>query len=217
MPPLPYRPRDIVRVPASVNQTLHTFFHNNSHLPTISGITQAKKSSTPAPDVSPSSGHNQPKSVPVRPGVILDVSPDHATIAMFTTLNGATPSDIKGLLRLIIAAILPVNGKRDPTASDGLPTFAVHPTWRVLGDAEPSLSQLCLCLKHRVPINELEPWSWKDEPNMVGERFKMCRADFKALQQLCERNEHLRGLFASEISWLFQELRLDDIVKRHSG
>ena len=42
----------------------------------------------------------------------------------------------------------------------------------------------------------------------------MCRGDFRVLQQLCERNERLRGLFVSEIRWLFEELSLDDILKR---
>jgi hypothetical protein len=209
----PYTPRDIVRVPASVNQKLHTFFYDNSRLSTISGIPKANKLFTPAPNVSSPSNHYQPKSVPIRPGVVLDLSPDYATVAMFTTLQGAEPSEIKGLLRSIIAAILPANGERNPAASDGLPTFAIYPTWCVPGNAKLSL---CLCLKHRVPINDVMPWSWKGEPEMAGERFRMCKGDFKTLQQLCERNEYLRGLFASEISWLFQELHLDGFVKQYS-
>ena len=214
MLPSAYKPRDIVRVPASVNQTLHTFFYDNSRLSSISGITKANRLNTPVPNASSPSSHNQPKSVPVRPGVVLDLSPGYATVAMFTTLRGAAPSEIKGLLRSIIAAILPANDKRDPAASDGLPTFAVYPTWRVSGDAKHSLSQLCLCLKHQVPINDLEPWSRKDEPDITGEKFRMCKGDFRALRQLCERNEHLRGLFASDITQLLQELRLDDFGRQ---
>ena len=38
----------------------------------------------------------------------------------------------------------------------------------------------------------------------------MGMADFRALQQLCERNERLRGLFVSEMRWLFED---DDVVK----
>ena len=48
---------------------------------------------------------------------------------------------------------------------------------------------------------------------MSGERFRMCERDFELLQQLCEKNEGLRGLFASE-SWLFEELGLVDFMKR---
>jgi len=197
-----------------VDRTLHTFFYDNFNLPTVSGITKPNRLGTQAPDTPSPPNPNQPKKPPARPGVVLDVSSDYATVALFTTLHGKAPSDIKGLLRSIIAAILPVNGKRDTAASDGLPTFAVHPTWRVSGVAKPSLCQLCLCLKHRVPINQLEPWNHKDGPTMAGERFRMCKPDFKLLRQLCERNEHLRGLFASEIRWLFEELSLDDFVKR---
>ena len=42
----------------------------------------------------------------------------------------------------------------------------------------------------------------------------MCSGDFRILQQLCERNERLRGLFKSEIRWIFEELSLDDIVNQ---
>ena len=115
---------------------------------------------------------------------------------MFTTLQGKAPSDIKGLLRPIIAAVLAANSKCGAAASGGLPMIAVHPTWRVSGAAKHSL---CLCLKHRVPVNELKPWNHKDEPTMAGEMFKVCEADFGLLLQLCERNERSRGLFASEI------------------
>jgi len=208
----PPQPRDIVRLLGSVDRTLYTFY-DNSNLSTTSGITKTKRLSTLTPDVSSPPHPNKPKSAPARPGVVLDVSSDYATVAMFTTLQGKAPSDIKGLLRPIIAAILPVNDKHDAAASGGLPTFAVHPTWHVSGAAKPSLCQLCLCLKHRIPINELELWKHRGGP---GERFKMLKADFKLLQRLCERNEHLRGLFASEIRWLFEELSLDDFVKRPS-
>jgi len=44
----------------------------------------------------------------------------------------------------------------------------------------------------------------------------MCKGDFKLLQQLCERNEGLRGLFASKVGWLFEELNLGDFVKWYS-
>jgi len=43
----------------------------------------------------------------------------------------------------------------------------------------------------------------------------MCKGDFRVLQKLCERNERLRGLFASEMGWLFEELSLDDLLKRY--
>ena len=127
---------------------------------------------------------------------------------MFTTLQGKAPSDIKGLLRPVIAAILPVNNKRDATASGGLPTFAVYPTWHVPGVGRHSF---CLCVKHQVPISELGPWNCEGESAVVAERFKMCRPDFKSLQQLCERNERLRGLVTSEIR--LENLGLDDLGK----
>ena len=85
-----------------------------------------------------------------------------------------------------------------------------------LRGCEALLCQLCLCLKHRVPINDLEPWNYEGGRPIAGERFRMCTTDFESFRQLCERNEHLRGLFASEIRWLFKELCLDDFVKRYS-
>ena len=197
-----------------MDRTLYNFFFDNSNLSAISGITKTNRLATPAPDTFSPPKPNKPKSTPARPGVVLDVSSDYATVAMFTTLQGKAPSDIKGLLRPIIAAILPVNGKRDAPTSGGLPALAVHPTWPVSGIAKPFLSQLCLCIQHRVPINELELWNFKDGPPMIGERFRMCKPDFRLLRQLCERNEGLRGLFTSELSWLFEELGLDDFMKR---
>ena len=191
---------------------LHSFFYDNSRVSTTSGSTEMNKSNRPAPETFSPPSRNKPRSVPARPGVILDVSPNYATVAMFTTLQGKALSDIKGILRSVIAAVLPVNNRRNAAASSELPAFAVHPTWHIPGATKHSL---CLCLKHQVPINELRPWSHKHEPAMVGEKFRMCKTDFKSLRQLCERNERLRGLFASEIRWLFQELSLDDFVKRH--
>jgi len=214
---MPPSPRDVVRVLASVDRTLHNFFYDNSrlsHLSTIPGITRTKKSSTPAPDVSSPPNRDQPKCGPVRPGVVLEVFPDYAHVAVFTTLKGKGLSDINGLLRHIIATVHPANPanhKRDPAASGWIHTLAVYPTWHTPETAKQSI---CLCLKHRVPIDELKPWSWKDGPASGGEKFKMCRGDFRVLQQLCERNERLRGLFVSEIRWLFEELSLDDILKR---
>jgi hypothetical protein len=213
MPPSPlaYRPgpRDIVSFLASVDHKLSTFFYDNPRLSTMSGITGTDKSSSPAVD--PPLSRKQLKSSPIRPGVVLDITSDYATVAMFTTLQGKAPSEIKGLLRHLIATIHPVHNKRHPDASSGLPMLAIYPiSGRV---ARVATRSLCLCLKHRIPLDELKPWSWKDEPEVADERFRMCKGDFKALQQLCERNEHLRGLFASEISWLFQELYLDDFVK----
>lgn len=215
MPPLP-QPRDIVRLRGSVDRTIYTFFCNNAHLSAVSKITKTIRLNTPAPEALSPPSPNQPKSAPARPAVVLDISSDYATVAMFTTLKGKSTSDITGLLRLFVAAILPVNGKRDVAASGGLPTLGVLPTWRIPGIAKPSLCQLCLCLKHRVPINELELWSYKNRPTMGGERFRMCRTDFKLLRQLCERNEGLRGLFTSKVGWVFKELNLDDFVKRYS-
>jgi len=211
MPPLPYQPREIVGAAISVNNALRAFFYDNSHLSTISGITHANKSNTPAPNAFPLPSCKELKDGPIRPGVVLDVTPDFATLAMFTTLHGKALSDIRGLLRTIVAPIHPVNAKRDPAASDGLQLLAVHPTWCV---PEAGKQTLCLCLKHRVPIDELKPWSWKGEPAIGVEKFVMCRPDFKLLQELCERNERLRGLFASEIRRLVEELNLDDVVKR---
>ena len=211
MPPSPYQPRDIVRVLASVNHTLHAFFYDNSRLSTTPGSTKTNKSGTPTPETFSPPSRNRPKSVRARPGVIIDLAPDYATVAMFTTLRGTAPSDVKGLLRSIIATIIPANIKRDLATSGGLPAFAVHPTWHTQGAAKHSL---CLCLKHQVPIKELKPWSQKRKPAMAGERFQMRSTDLRLLQQLCERNERLRGLFTSEIRWLFEELSLDDFVKR---
>jgi len=208
MPSLPHQPRDIVRVLASVDRTLHTFFYDNSNLSTAYRITKKNGLSSPVPPP----GHIRPKGIPVRPGVVLDVSPDYATVAMFTTLKGKALSEIKGLLRPVVAAILPVNHKHDPAALGGLHALAVHPTWRIPGAAKHSL---CLCLKHRIPINEVKPWNWKGEPAVVGEKPRMCKADFRLLQHLCERNERLRGLFVSEIRWLFEELSLEDLAKRY--
>lgn len=208
---MPPSPRDIVRVLASVDRTLHNFFYDNSRLSAVSGITGTKKSSTPAPNVSTPPNRDRSKGGPVRPGVVLDVFPDYAHVAVFTTLKGKGLSDIDGLLRHISAAIHPINYRRDPAAFGWIPTLAVYPTWHT---PEAAKHSLCLCIKHRVPINELKPWSWKDEPALGGEKFVMCRGDFRVLQLLCERNERLRGLFASDIRWLFEELSLDDFLKR---
>lgn len=50
---------------------------------------------------------------------------------------------------------------------------------------------------------------------LVGEEPTMCEEDFEVLQQLCERNERLRGWFVeSEIGWSFDKLSSDDVVKR---
>ena len=40
----------------------------------------------------------------------------------------------------------------------------------------------------------------------------MCRGDFRVLQQLCERNERLGGLFT--IKLLLEEVSLDDVITR---
>lgn len=202
MPPQPYRPGDIVRILASVNKTLRGFFFDNSHLSTISGVTEPHESKIPPLN------RGKFKGYPVRPGVILDVHPDYATVAMFTSLHVEAPSDVKGLLRHVVAAIHPANHKRDAAASGWLHTLAVHPTWHTSGGAKHTL---CLCIRHQVPINGLKPWSWKEELASVEEDPKMYGADFRALQQLCERNERLRGLFVSEMRWLFED---DDVVKR---
>ncbi|KAF9649834.1 hypothetical protein BDM02DRAFT_3113063 [Thelephora ganbajun] len=212
MPPLPYQPREIVRIPASVNRALYDFFYNNSHLSANSEITGSNQANTQAPDPLSSPSREQSKGGPERPGVVLDASHDYATVAMFTTLQGKGLSEVKGVLRPIIAAILPVNHKLDAAAPGWLHTLAVHPTWRVPEVAQHSL---CLCLKHRVSIDELKPWCLKDESAMAGEKFRMCRGDFRLLQQLCERNERLRGLFTSEIGWLFEELGMNDFVRRN--
>lgn len=210
MPSSPYSPRDIVRVVASVDQTLRTFFYDNSRLSAVSGTTEATKSTAPPPGVPSASSRNRPRGGPTRPGVILGLSADSATVAMFTTLRGKGIPDVKGILRPVMATVLPANHKRDPTTPGWLPTLAVYPTWRTPATAKHTL---CLCLKHKVSFDKLEPWSWKDEPAMAGEKFRMCGGDFRLLQQLCERNEGLRGLFASE-SWLFEELSLVDFMKR---
>jgi hypothetical protein len=139
------------------------------------------------------------------------VFPDYAHVAVFTTLKGKGLSNINGLLRHITAAIHPANHKRGAAASGWIHTLVVYPTWRT---PEAAKHSLCLCLKHQVPIKDLKPWSWKDEPAFGREKPRMCRGDFRVLQQLCERNERLRGLFASEIRWLFEELSLDDVLKR---
>lgn len=212
MPPSPYRPRDVVRVLASVDRTLHNFFYDNSRLPTIFGIAGTKKSSTPTPGVSSLPNHGKSKGGSVRPGVVLDVFPDHAHIAVFTTLKGKALSDIHGILRHIIAVIHPSNHKSDAASFGWVHTLAVYPTWQI---PEAAKHSLCICLKHRVPINELKLWSWKDELASGEAKFKMCKGDFRVLQQLCERNERLCGLFASELGWLFEELSLDDVLKRH--
>lgn len=213
MPPSPCRQRDIVRILASVDKTLHNFFYDNSRISAISGIAGTNKSSTPAPNASSSPNRDKSKGGPIRPGVVLDMFPesDYAHVAVFTTLRGKTISEINGLLRHIVAAIHPVNHKTDAAASGWIHTLAVYPTWRT---PEAAKYSLCLCIKHQVPINELKPWSWEDEPAPGGERFTMCKGDFRVLQQLCERNERLRGLFASEMRWLLEELSLDDILKR---
>jgi len=41
---------------------------------------------------------------------------------------------------------------------------------------------------------------------MVGEKFRICKANFRLLQQLCERNERLGRLFG--------ELGLGGLAKR---
>ena len=205
-------PRDIVRVPASVDKTLHSFFFDNSRLSSVSLNAKSNKLSTPAPHASSPSVHKQAKSGPPRPGVILDVSSDCATVAMFTSLRGKGLIEVKGLLRPIMAQILPVNHKPNDKTSVWLPTLAIHPTWGATAAAKHSL---CLCLKHQVPIDELEPWTWKDEPVTVEQRYRMCRPDFGLLKQLCERNEGLRGLLTSpEMRWFFEELFLEDFLKR---
>lgn len=71
---------------------------------------------------------------------------------------------------------------------------------------------LCLCLKHEVPVDELQPWKWKDERTTAGARFQMCEDDFRRLLQLCERNEGLQGLFAPG-GWLYEQLDLDGFKK----
>lgn len=211
MPP-PYHPRDIVRVVASVDRTLRSFFYDNSRLSAMPGTTEAAKSSPLDPDAPLASALSQYKGGPARPGVILDLSTDSATVAMFTTLQGKGISEVKGVLRPIMARILPANSgdKHDPAASGWLPTLAVHPTWYTPSTAKQTL---CLCLKHEVPVEELEPWVLRREPATAGQRFRMCKDDFKLLQQLCEKNEGLRGLFAPK-SWLFEEFSLVDFMKR---
>lgn len=74
-------------------------------------------------------GPNRPKTRgPVRPGVVLKVSPDYAIVAMFTTLGGKTLSEIKDLLRPIVAAILPSTTIAAPQPSAGFtrPQFTQH-------------------------------------------------------------------------------------------
>lgn len=208
MSPSPYRPRDIVRVVASVDRTLRSFFYDNSHLSAMSGTAT---STTPIPGTSKStSSQNQFRGGPARPGVILGLSTDFATVAMFTTLQGKGLSQVKGALRPVMATVLPGNKKRDHETPGWLPTLTVHPTWRNPATAKHTL---CLCLKHQVPIEDLEPWRWKGESMAAGEGYKMCGDDFKLLLQLCEKNEGLRGLFASE-GWLFEELGLIDFARR---
>ncbi|KAF9791026.1 hypothetical protein BJ322DRAFT_1104680 [Thelephora terrestris] len=214
----PFRPlaRDIVRVAASVDRTLHNFFYDNSRLSALSVASEAmaKKSKSLTPDIPSPSTRKEPKNSPQRPGVILDVSSDNATVAIFTTLQGKRLSEVKGILRPIMAEILPVghNGDHETSEPYWLHTLKVLPTWRAPDTAN---NILCLCIKHQVPIDKLEPWSWKGEPKMAaGQKYKMCKSDFKLLQQLCKRNERLRGLFASsEMGWLFEELRLDDFIR----
>ena len=167
------------------------------------GTTKTTNSTALSPGAYLTSNQNQSTSGPTRPGVILDSSPDFATVAMFTTLQGKGISQVKGILRPIMATVHPAHHKRDPEAPGRLPTLAVYPTWR-------TPSTLCLCLKHKVPTDKLELWSWRDN---AGENYRMCGGDFRLLQQLCEKNEGLRGLFASE-SWLFEELSLIDFMKR---
>lgn len=203
MPPSPFQPRDIICVLASIDQTLYSFFYNNLHLPTVSKAAGTSKSSSSAPNVSSPPTRDRSVSGPVRPGVVLEISRDHATIAVITTFRGKALSDIRAPLRHMIATIHPVNKKHDAAGS----ALAVYPTWRIPETAKHSF---CLCLKYQVPVSELRPWNWKDEPALVGEEPKMCKGDFKVLQQLCERNESLRGLFVSEIKWFFEELGLCD-------
>jgi hypothetical protein len=201
MPPgPPYHLRDIVRVPASVNRTLHNFYYHNSHLSAMSRTAESTKPTA--------WGQDQSKGAPIRPGVILGLSSDFAIVAMFTTLRGKGISRVKGVLRPLMATVLPVNHKGDFETSSWMPSLAVHPTWRTPPTATHTL---CLCLKHVVPIDKLKPWRWKDEPTMG--KPKMCQDDFRLLLQLCEKNEGLRGLFASE-SWLFEDFSLIDFMKR---
>ena len=203
MPPPPYRSRDIVRVLTSVDQTLRNFFFDNHRLATISG-----KAPTTSPSNRDQSGGNL-----TPPGVVLDVFPDHANVAVFMNLKGKGLSEINGLLRHVIATIRPTDHgqKYDAAASGWLHALAIYPTWRVPDAKQHSL---CLCLKHKISFNELQPWSREDKPKSGGAKYKMCRGDFKILQQLCERNERLRGLFATEIRWLVEEVNLDEVMKR---
>ena len=220
MPPVsPFRPvaHDIVRVAASVDWTLHNFFYDNSRLSALATTTPAKtkkqKQKSPAPNAPSPSTRKEPKNALHRPSVILDVSADNATVAIFATLQGKKLSEVKGIIRPIMAEVLPVGhtNNHEGSGSGWLHTLQVSPTWRIPDKANHSV---CLCIKHQVPIAKLEPWSWGEEPKMVGQRYRMCKADFKLLQQLCQRNESLRGLFASsEMGWLFEELRLDDFVR----
>ena len=208
MPPVPYKPRDIVCITASVKQTIQSFFTSNSHLLIIS---KTPESTAQTPDTSPSSTLSRKESecgVP-RPGVVLDLTLDYATVALFTTLSGTGLSGAKGRLRPLVVPIRPVNHKPDATVSEWPYSFAIRPTWPSTGVAEHTL---CLCLKYKVLVDQLQPWDWKDEGTTAGTRFQMCRNDFRRLLQLCERNEGLQGLFAPE-SWLYEQLDLDGFKK----
>ena len=205
MPPLPYQPRDIVRITASVKQTIQSFFTSNSHLLITS---KTPESTAQIPDSSSSStlGRKESKRGVLRPCVVLDLTLDYATVALFTTLSGTEPSGVKGRLRPLVVPIHPVNHKPDPTVSEWPYSFAIHPTWPVAKHA------FCLCLKYKVLANQLQPLNPKDEGTAAGTRFQMCRNDFRRLLQLCERNEGLQGLFAPE-SWLYEQLDLDGFKK----
>ena len=204
MSPPPYRSRDIVRVLTSVDQTLRNFFFDNHRLATIPGKASTADLSTPS-NRDQSGGNLTP------PGVVLDVLPDHANVAVFMNLKGKGLSDINGLLRHVIATIHPTNQRYDAAASGWLHSLAIYPTWRI---PDPGQHSLCLCLRHKVSIDELKPWSWEEKPKSGGAKYRMCKRDFKILQQLCERNERLRGLFATEIRWLLEEVNVDDVMKR---
>ena len=181
-----HQPRDIVRIRASVKQALRTFFTDNSRLgrvPITPKTSKSNESTTSTPDTSPS-----PTCGVVRPGVVLALSSGYATVALFTTLSGTGLSGVEGRLRHLFVPIRPVNQKHDAALSNCPYSFAIHPTWPLTGVAKYTL---CLCLKYKVPINQLKPWNRNGKPRTAGEKSRMCKVDFRRLLQLCKENSGL--------------------------
>ena len=188
-----HQPRDIVRIRASVKRALRSFFTDNSRLDRVSTTPETSESNeatTSTPDTSPSPTRSRKKSKGgvVRPGVLLALSSGYATVALFTTLSGTGLSGVEGRYRHLFVPIRPVNHKHDTALSDSPYSFAIHPTWPLTGIAKYTL---CLCLKYKVPIDQLRPWNRNGEHRIAGEKSRMCKVDFRRLLQLCKENSGL--------------------------